>query len=199
MSERSYRENYAPLLRDLLPRLDASCVLKADAWNEAHEQHPISGFVPAAACHLVEIDAAIVARARAAHPDLDVREGDIRRLPFDAESMSLVLDLSTIDHVPDPDRAIKEYHRVLRPAGRLLLVSWVSLFRGTRRAKSAYGGEQYFFDCRALRQRLQRRFDVEAGWLLSPGLVGTTGGHHLVGVDLHAYLCRRRENGEARG
>jgi SAM-dependent methyltransferase len=47
--------------------------------------------------------------------------GDARRLPFADASMECVFSFSTLEHVPDVDRAFAEIDRVLRPGGTLVL------------------------------------------------------------------------------
>lgn len=45
-------------------------------------------------------------------------EEDIQSLSWPDESFDLVLTSETLEHVPDPRRALAESHRVLRPGGR---------------------------------------------------------------------------------
>jgi SAM-dependent methyltransferase len=44
---------------------------------------------------------------------------DAERLPFEDASFDLVLGHAVLHHIPDLDRAIREFHRVLRPGGTL--------------------------------------------------------------------------------
>jgi SAM-dependent methyltransferase len=43
--------------------------------------------------------------------------------PFASESIGLVLNLESLEHLPYPQRAIDEIHRVLRPNGLLILTT----------------------------------------------------------------------------
>jgi SAM-dependent methyltransferase len=47
-------------------------------------------------------------------------QADAESLPFADESFDLVLGHAILHHIPDLDRAFTEFHRVLRPGGRLL-------------------------------------------------------------------------------
>ncbi len=193
----SIREKYAPLAREILADRRAREkrpleILKADVFNEARNLTPVGEYAGDARVHLVDTDGEAIEKARGNFPALDIVWGDIRSLPFPENTFDAILDLSTIDHIPDPQRAIREYARCLKPAGILCLVSWVHLGRGTEQRPSVRGGMQYFFDYRALRTFLIEHFAIVDGRILTPELTGAYGGHDVENVDVHAYLCRRR-------
>ena len=48
---------------------------------------------------------------------------DVQSLALPAETFDTILSCETIEHVPDPMRALQELHRVLRRGGRLLLTT----------------------------------------------------------------------------
>jgi len=65
---------------------------------------------------------ALIARARELTPEawaVQFREGDGRALSFGATEFDLVVFDSTLCHIPEPERALAEAYRVLRPGGRL--------------------------------------------------------------------------------
>lgn len=68
-----------------------------------------------------------VARQRAAAQDLDAsfEVGDLHDLGFDNESFDTVLSVFGVIFATDPERALAEIIRVLRPGGRALLSVWV--------------------------------------------------------------------------
>ncbi len=45
---------------------------------------------------------------------------DAESLPFAAESFDLVLGHAVLHHLPDLERAFSEFHRVLKPGGRIV-------------------------------------------------------------------------------
>jgi SAM-dependent methyltransferase len=47
--------------------------------------------------------------------------GDAMKLPWDDGRFSVVCSLNCLKFVPDPPKALREMHRVLRPDGRLVL------------------------------------------------------------------------------
>src|SRR4051812_15545982 len=48
-------------------------------------------------------------------------QGDATRLPFDDGSFDAVVSTEAFHWFPDPDAALREFHRVLAPAGRVLV------------------------------------------------------------------------------
>jgi ubiquinone/menaquinone biosynthesis C-methylase UbiE len=64
-------------------------------------------------------------RAEQLSHDADLREGDVQDLEFPDESFDTVVCTLGLCTIPDPQRAIAEAHRVLRPGGRLLLLEHV--------------------------------------------------------------------------
>ena len=72
----------------------------------------------------VEVAQPAVDRARAAHPELDVRLAPIDGpLPLEDSACDVVWASEVIEHVADTARWLSEVRRVLRPAGRLLLTT----------------------------------------------------------------------------
>lgn len=57
-------------------------------------------------------------------PQVTFRAGDGRALPFPDAFFDLVVFHTTLCHVPDPEKALLEAHRVLRPSG------WLAVFDG---------------------------------------------------------------------
>ena len=49
--------------------------------------------------------------------------GDICSIPVEAASFDVVLCTEVLEHVPEPIRAVKEFSRILKPGGQLLLTA----------------------------------------------------------------------------
>jgi SAM-dependent methyltransferase len=62
-------------------------------------------------------------------PDLQTRNqsspyavrGDLERLPFPSDSFDLIISRSVIEHLADPPRVFSEFHRTLKPGGKVIL------------------------------------------------------------------------------
>ena len=113
-------------------------VLKTDVCNEVEGLPGPGGLMahlpPECQVSLVDTDGRAVDRLRAklgASPEwrgrnLDVRQADVCLLPFETGYFDAVIDCSTLDHVECYPTALAEYHRVLKPHGRLLLFCWAT-------------------------------------------------------------------------
>jgi ubiquinone/menaquinone biosynthesis C-methylase UbiE len=73
----------------------------------------------------VDLSAAMVARARLRRDtNLDFLQADAENLPLESASFDAVVNLISFHHYPHPDKAISEFHRVLRPGGKLVLIAF---------------------------------------------------------------------------
>jgi len=66
----------------------------------------------------------VVKIARRNVPGADFHQGDAQSLPFDDDSFDAVVCGYGVIHVPDPEKALTEMRRVLRPSGRLAVSVW---------------------------------------------------------------------------
>lgn len=76
---------------------------------------------------VIAVDASVemleAARARLrGFPGVELREGALERLPLDDASLDAACLVLVLHHLPEPRRALAEAARVLKPAGRLLVV-----------------------------------------------------------------------------
>jgi 2-polyprenyl-3-methyl-5-hydroxy-6-metoxy-1,4-benzoquinol methylase len=65
------------------------------------------------------------ARGLAAHKQVaeraSFRTGNIAKLPYPDQSLDLIVASEIIEHMPEPEKVVKEIARVLRPQGKLVL------------------------------------------------------------------------------
>jgi len=66
----------------------------------------------------------MVAAARRNAPMADCQQGDAQNLPYGDNTFNSVVCSYGIIHLPQPDRALAEMHRVLRPGGRVAVSVW---------------------------------------------------------------------------
>jgi ArsR family transcriptional regulator len=74
--------------------------------------------------HAVDASPAMLAAASArlaGCANVTVTEGALEALPLPDATLDVAVLMLVLHHVPDPARALREVHRVLRPAGRLLI------------------------------------------------------------------------------
>jgi ubiquinone/menaquinone biosynthesis C-methylase UbiE len=64
-------------------------------------------------------------RAEELGRDADLRVGDVQNLDFPDQSFDTVICTLGLCTIPDPRKAVSEAHRVLRPAGKLILLEHV--------------------------------------------------------------------------
>lgn len=63
-----------------------------------------------------------LARRRGAGPEVEFVKADMTELPFAAGSFDAIVCSGVLDTLPRPELALREFRRVLRPEGRVLLI-----------------------------------------------------------------------------
>jgi len=110
-----------------------SPVMKTDLWNEQNTSWPVKADI------FVEVDPVMVQKARDA--GINAINCSITGLKLEDDSVSTIIDLSTIDHIEDPYPALKEYCRALRKEKKsdCYIVCWLGQKEDSRKMESWNG------------------------------------------------------------
>jgi SAM-dependent methyltransferase len=107
--------------------LDAAAVADRDRVLDICTGHGILAAAAAkrgAAARGLDFSAEVLAVARRNAPEIRFDQGDAQCLPYADDSFDKVVCGYGIIHVPEPDRALAEMYRVVRPGGRVALSVW---------------------------------------------------------------------------
>jgi SAM-dependent methyltransferase len=193
-----YFENEKRLLSEHVPNLSRCAVLKTDLWDEVKNTR-ILQWVHGQGASVFGVDIAepIVRHARSAFADSGLRGAvaDVRRLPFRDCSFDAVYSMGTIEHFRDPETALREIHRVLRPGGRAVVGvpnRWDPFLRpllaAVLQVLGLYGyGYERSFSRRALRRMLEAA-DLEV--VAETGILFVPGWLRMADLTLHSYFPR---------
>jgi SAM-dependent methyltransferase len=135
-------------------------ILKTDCWNESEGIYPIVNIVNGN-FQLIEINEDRIYKAKEKFPDSLIFKGDIRNIPTEFNNkFDLIYDLSTIDHIPDYNKALQNYKKALKSNGILLIVCWHSLSK-IEPIDDLWGSYQYYFEYKKFRKYLVKLFDLK--------------------------------------
>jgi SAM-dependent methyltransferase len=196
-STRYYAENERRLFTEHFPPLAGLRLFKTDLWDEAKNTRILAWAGRRGACVCgIDISPPIVVQAHAAFDGepLHAAVADVRELPFEDASFDAVYSMGTIEHFRDPDRALEEMVRVLRPGG-VAIVGVPNrydpflrpLLAATLQAVGLYSyGYEKSYSRRALREMLVRAgltITAETAILFMPGWL------RMLDLALHTW-CR---------
>jgi len=96
--------------------------------------------------------------------EIQVREGSAEALPFADAHFDVVFCSNVLDHVTDPERAVAEVHRVLKPGGHFLLT--VEMFDESTQRDEAHPHCLTAADIHRLTAcRFRRLFEQRSPWI----------------------------------
>ncbi len=119
-----YNKERHKYLRSLITRTEGTA-LKLDLWNEGGRKGVFDiGLFKTFTVIGMDIAKVACTKARAENPWMNLLNGTIERLPYRDQSIDVVLDLSTSDHVPLSSfcRVVEDFARILTDGGALLMI-----------------------------------------------------------------------------
>ncbi|MEJ2653517.1 MAG: methyltransferase domain-containing protein [Gammaproteobacteria bacterium] len=126
----SYDDLFGPITRDAMePLLDAADVKPGSAVLDVASG---PGYAAAAAAARKAIPIGVdfadnmLLTAKRHYPHIEFRHGDAENLAFDDSSFDAVVCPFGILHIPEPQRAMAEAFRVLKPGGRYAFTVWAA-------------------------------------------------------------------------
>lgn len=75
----------------------------------------------------LDYDPVMLAMAESLEPGIEWHQGDIQSLPFPDQSFDLVICQQGLQFPPDRQAGAREFHRVLRRGGRIVLAIWTEV------------------------------------------------------------------------
>lgn len=113
--------------------------------------------------HQVDISPTLIKKAQAYNPRAVV--GDALDLPFEPSKFDAVLLVAVLEHLPDPQIALDQAHRVLKKGGKLLILLpndiWMSVGRMVLlKWPPRYPGHISFIAPRRMHAMLDEKFRV---------------------------------------
>lgn len=129
--------------------LGKGTILKTDCYNELFKDCLVTKMK--GSIFIVEINRDYVLEFHKKYPEYNCILGDVKYLPFKDYFFDWIFDFSTIDHITDYRKALEEYFRVLKYAGRLALFVWLS-------KDEEIVGEQIYFSQEEFENELRKKF-----------------------------------------
>ena len=144
---------YLPKIQDDNKKIKKIAILKVDLWNEGidFKRNILKHLVKNEnALYGIDISYKTCSLAQQYTKGINVSQGTIDNLGFKPESFDMVLDLSTLDHLPQEKlpEVLAEYSRVLKSKGVFILVfDWWGIVWSLYMLylKKVRGHKDYFF------------------------------------------------------
>ncbi len=107
-----------PIVQQILAGLPVGVALDAACGTGRHAAH-----LAKLGHHVIGVDSSpeMLAVAREKLPDVEFHQADLVQLPLREQAVDIVVCALALTHVPELERALAEFARVLRPGGHLVV------------------------------------------------------------------------------
>ncbi|UAL45682.1 bifunctional 2-polyprenyl-6-hydroxyphenol methylase/3-demethylubiquinol 3-O-methyltransferase UbiG [Sutcliffiella horikoshii] len=159
------RKTIIPFIKERLRQeahvLDAGCGDGFGSFLLAESGYHVTG---------VDIAEAMIERAvqKRVHTNINFQKGSLTELPLENDSMDAVMAINSIEWVEQPLQVLEEFHKVLKPGGKLFL-GLLGPTAGPRAHsyQRLYGKEAI---CNTMMPWEFERLALEEGWELLDGM-----------------------------
>jgi ubiquinone/menaquinone biosynthesis C-methylase UbiE len=129
-------------------------------------------------------------------------QGDAHSLPFPDNYFDLVVSCETIEHLPQPEKGVSEFHRVTRPGGTLFLTTpnyfnlmglyeiYARVRHSHRQPDQPYDRIQLFFQTRRLLKQAGWRIQKSDGMVHQLPIIPGRNPVRIKGIDENESLRR---------
>lgn len=107
-----------------------------------------------------EIDSEAIGYSAEYYPESEHIQGDVQSLPYSSDTFDVIVSYETIEHVPDPEGALREFNRVLKDGGNVFIsVPYKENIDYTKQAEEKKYPHRHSFDENVLIGKLNNCFD----------------------------------------
>jgi 2-polyprenyl-3-methyl-5-hydroxy-6-metoxy-1,4-benzoquinol methylase len=129
-----YDEEWHVLARTHLGAVRGLKVIEIGCGRGGFAKYLVEQGADLVAADFSETAVEIARRRLAGSPNCEILVADIQDIPFSPETFDVVVSLETLEHVPDPDRALAELVRVAKVGGSVVIttpnyLSLIGLYR----------------------------------------------------------------------
>jgi 2-polyprenyl-3-methyl-5-hydroxy-6-metoxy-1,4-benzoquinol methylase len=127
------------LAKRYMGKVEGKYVLEIGCGRGGFSQYLLDQGADLVAADYSDSAVAITNRLLETRPNFESQVADVQSLPFADATFDVVISLETLEHVPDPEKGLRELVRVTRKGGKLIITTpnyfgWMGLHRRWREA-----------------------------------------------------------------